>query len=131
MWLINMTDVCFSGKMRRVVGQFTPYNWTSFEWGYTKSFTNFVLVCFIICLVSSKAIKYFLYCTSYQISLQWTLQELNVFYLKAVLWVPPNHILNFYRELFYAFAGACAVHEGYTYLKSTWVIRYLLVCHVL
>lgn len=51
--------------------------------------------------------------------LQWTLQELNVFYLKTVLWVPPNHVLNFYRELFYAFAGACAVHEGYTYLKST------------
>lgn len=49
--MVDVNDVD-SGKMRRVVGQFTPYNWTSFEWGYTKSFTNFVLVCFLIFLVS-------------------------------------------------------------------------------
>lgn len=117
----NVDDVYFSGKMRRVVGQFTPYSWTSFEWGYTKSFTNFVLVCFIIFLVSTGI--YELLFVTFLFPYQWTLQELNVFYLKAILWVPPNHILNFYRELFYAFAGACAVHEGYTYLKSTWVER--------
>ncbi|XP_065911554.1 phosphatidylserine synthase 2-like isoform X2 [Dysidea avara] len=87
------------GKMKRLVGQFTPYKWTSFEWGYTTSFQNFLLVCFLVFL--------------------WTLQELNVFYLKTVLWIPPSHTLNFYRELFYGFSAAVAVHEGYTYLKTT------------
>ena len=46
------------------------------------------------------------------------LQELNVFYLKTVLWVPPNHMLNFYRETLYGFVGACAMAEMYEYLQS-------------
>ena len=49
---------------------------------------------------------------------QWMIQELNVFYLKTVLWVPPNHSLNFYREVLYAFIGACAMAEMYEYLQS-------------
>ena len=53
--------------------------------------------------------------------LQWMIQELNTFYLKAMLWVPPNHSLNLYRELIYAFGGACAVKELYDYLSSTYV----------
>lgn len=52
------------------------------------------------------------------------IQELNTFYLKAMLWVPPNHSLNLYRELLYAFGGACAVKELYDYLSSTYVHQY-------
>ena len=45
-------------------------------------------------------------------------QELNVFYLSAVLLVPTNHSLSFYCELLYAFGGGCAVAEMYEYLQS-------------
>ena len=56
---------------------------------------------------------------SLSLSLQWMVQELNTFYLKAMLWVPPNHSLNLHREIIYALSGACAVKELYDYLSST------------
>ena len=56
------------------------------------------------------------------------IQELNTFYLKAMLWVPPNHSLNLYRELLYAFGGACAVKELYDYLSSTYVLTHTHQC---
>lgn len=40
------------GKLKRAVGQFTPYSWTSYQWGYTDSFKRFVFVCGLIVLVS-------------------------------------------------------------------------------
>ena len=49
------------------------------------------------------------------------IQELNTFYLKAMLWVPPNHSLNLHREVLYALCGACAVMELYDYLSSRYV----------
>lgn len=52
-------------------------------------------------------------------SLQWMTQELNTFYLKAMLWVPPNHSLNLWRAVLFALSGACAVKELYDYLSST------------
>ena len=54
----------------------------------------------------------------YVCALQWLLQELNTFYLKAILWIPPGHVFNFYRVLIYAFSGACATMEMYDYLSS-------------
>ena len=50
------------------------------------------------------------------------LQELNVFYLKTILWVPPHHSLNAYRELIYAVCGACAISEMYHFLQSKYVV---------
>ncbi len=49
---------------------------------------------------------------------QFLIQEVNLFYIKAILWYPPNHMLNAYRELLYALAGACAFREIYDYLSS-------------
>ncbi len=40
------------GKMKRAVGQFTPYYWTNFQWGYTQSFTRFLFV-FILAIIVS------------------------------------------------------------------------------
>lgn len=50
--------------------------------------------------------------------MQFLIQEVNLFYIKAILWYPPNHMLNAYRELLYALAGACAFREVYDYLSS-------------
>ena len=38
--------------MKRAVGQFTPYYWTNFQWGYTQSFTRFLFV-FILAIIVS------------------------------------------------------------------------------
>ena len=48
---------------------------------------------------------------------------MNTFYLKTILWVPPNHMFNFYRELLYAMCGACGMKEMYLYLGSRLVAR--------
>lgn len=87
------------GKIRRAVTQFTPYSWTPYRWGYTESFSRF---CFVVVIV-----------------IFWLIQELNTFYLKTILWVPPNHSFNFYRELLYAMCGACGMKEMYLYLGSS------------
>ena len=39
------------GKLKRAVGQFTPYSWTSYQWGYSDSFKRFVFVCGLVVLV--------------------------------------------------------------------------------
>ena len=54
-----------------------------------------------------------LYC-----SLQWMIQELNGFYLKAILWVPPDHDLILFRTIVYSFSGACAIHDMYHFLST-------------
>lgn len=46
------------------------------------------------------------------------MQDLNTFYLKAIYWIPPNHSLNLYREVIFAFTGACAMKEMYIFLMS-------------
>ena len=38
--------------MKRAVGQFTPYYWTSFQWGYTQSFKRFTFVFVLAVIVS-------------------------------------------------------------------------------
>ena len=41
----------FRGKVKRVVGQFTPYSWTHYRWGYFGSFKRFSFVCLIVIFV--------------------------------------------------------------------------------
>ena len=52
------------------------------------------------------------------LSIQWLVQELNTFYLKAILWIPINHELNLYRLIIYAPSGAVALREVYDYFNS-------------
>uniref|UniRef100_A0A1X7V5L5 Phosphatidylserine synthase n=1 Tax=Amphimedon queenslandica TaxID=400682 RepID=A0A1X7V5L5_AMPQE len=51
-------------------------------------------------------------------NLEWLLQELNGFYLKTILWIPPNHSINIMRQCLYAFCGAAAIKEIYHFLQS-------------
>jgi phosphatidylserine synthase 2 len=86
------------GKIKRAVGQFTPYYWTRYQWGYSESFTSFLFVLGTIVL--------------------WLLQELNGFYLKTVLWIPVKHELNVLRLIIYIPCGAVAMRELYDYLTN-------------
>lgn len=46
------------------------------------------------------------------------MSELNAFYLKYLLWVPPAHWLNIARIALHALAGAVAVREMYQYFSD-------------
>jgi phosphatidylserine synthase 2 len=50
--------------------------------------------------------------------MQFLLAELNTFYLKFVLLVPPEHYLNLVRLFLLLFWGAVSMREVYQYLDD-------------
>ena len=70
-----------------------PSTWTSFDWAQTKSLKGY--------LVSSLIVALFL------------LDELCLFYMKALLWIPTTHWLVMCRTLLHAMAGAVATREAF------------------
>ncbi|KAK1348884.1 hypothetical protein LUQ84_002029 [Hamiltosporidium tvaerminnensis] len=44
--------------------------------------------------------------------------ELNTFYLKALLYLPPSHFLNVIRLVIHVLMGAVALREGYSYFSD-------------
>ncbi|TGZ73557.1 hypothetical protein CRM22_001447 [Opisthorchis felineus] len=94
MWKISG----YKRKLRRVVLQFTPHRWTDFDWrptGSLKRWLGTLILCAVILLT-----------------------ELNTFYLKYVLWVPPPHILCFLRLLFSILWGGPAIYEYFQYMDD-------------
>lgn len=87
-----------SGKLKRTMQQFTPHSWTSFHWGPTKSFKNFVAV---VCML--------------YLALQC---ELNAFYLKYLLWLPVNHYFNIWRLILFFLCSIPAVREAYQFVSD-------------
>ncbi|KAI9357777.1 phosphatidyl serine synthase-domain-containing protein [Pilaira anomala] len=87
------------GKAKRAVQQFTPREWTRFEWKTTSSPKNYFGTVLLLIV--------FLQC------------ELNCFYLKYLLWVPPEHPLNTYRlSLLFLFALP-GTRDVYQYLSDS------------
>lgn len=88
----------YSGKLKRTMAQFTPHSWTKFQWGSTKSFKNYIAVLGLLYMV--------LQC------------ELNAFYLKYLLWIPPSNPLNIYRLILFFFMCLPATREAYQFLND-------------
>lgn len=86
------------GKLERTVGQFTPHSWTHFDWAQTKSFKGYCAILFIIFME--------------------IICELNCFYLKYLLWIPVESMLNTYRLVFMFFLCSPAVREAYQFLND-------------
>ncbi|RIB12286.1 phosphatidyl serine synthase-domain-containing protein [Gigaspora rosea] len=86
------------GKVKRTVQQFTPHDWTKFEWGTTKSFKNYIAVIGLL--------------------FAFLQAELNSFYLKYLLWIPPDNPLNSYRATLLFMGSIPATREGYQYLTD-------------
>ncbi|OMJ25188.1 Phosphatidylserine synthase 2 [Smittium culicis] len=77
---------------------FTPHSWTSYEWAPTRRLFNYFGFVILI--------------------LAFTLAELNVFYLKYLLWVPPEHYLVIARlSLIFLFGIPC-VREYYEFYSN-------------
>uniref|UniRef100_UPI00358E01CC phosphatidylserine synthase 2 isoform X2 n=1 Tax=Myxine glutinosa TaxID=7769 RepID=UPI00358E01CC len=88
----------YKGKMKRIVFQFTPYSWVRFEWKPASSLERWLAVCGLI--------------------LMFLLAELNTFYLKFVLWMPPEHYLVLLRLVFFVNAGGVALREVYDFMNE-------------
>ncbi|XP_023364368.1 phosphatidylserine synthase 2 isoform X2 [Otolemur garnettii] len=88
----------YKGKMKRIAFQFTPYSWVRFEWKPASSLRRWLAVCGII--------------------LVFLLAELNTFYLKFVLWMPPEHCLVLLRLVFFVNVGGVAMREIYDFMDD-------------
>lgn len=86
------------GKFQRVLSQFTPHSWTKFDWGYTEDVKRWLAVIGVCSVIM--------------------IFELNTFYLKAVLWIPPPHIVNYSRACVMLFMGAVSMREQYEYMSN-------------
>lgn len=75
----------FKGKIKRIFTQFSPYNWIEFDWRATESLKRFLFLTGVLVI--------------------FLLAELNTFYLKFVLWVPPPNILCLGRLVFIWLVG--------------------------
>lgn len=110
----------YRGKMKRLALQFTPYSWTDFNWRPTSSLIRWLAVLGIIVI--------------------FLLAELNTFYLKFVLWIPPEHYLNLTRLVFFLFLGAASLRETFQYLddpepikfgRQSWMILAIVITELL
>ncbi|XP_029652149.1 phosphatidylserine synthase 2 [Octopus sinensis] len=110
----------YSGKLRRVAAQFTPYSWTDYEWTPTSSLKRWMAMLGVIAI--------------------FLLAELNTFYLKFVLWIPPEHYLCLGRLTLFLVMGAVAMREVFQYLddpnckkfgRQSWLIAAIIITEFL
>ncbi|XP_046390648.1 phosphatidylserine synthase 2-like isoform X2 [Ischnura elegans] len=88
----------YRGKLKRILAQFGPYTWVDYDWKSTSSLGRWIVTLAIIFV--------------------FLVAELNTFYLKFVLWVPPEHYINLIRLLLFLMCGAVGMREGYQYLDD-------------
>jgi len=88
------------GKMKRTVQQFTPHSWTTFS--YWSAATSSVKGYLVLLLVTGLFLE----------------AELNAFYLKYLLWLPPSHWINITRLLLIVAMGAVSLREAYQYFTD-------------
>jgi phosphatidylserine synthase 2 len=84
---------------KRVFKQFSPHDFTAFEWGGTTSFTAYFTVVLLLSLFLAA--------------------ELNPFYLKYLLWMEPSHPIIILRLIGIFLCGLPAVRELYTYMNDS------------
>ena len=110
----------FKGKIQRIINQFSPYDWTEYDWRPTSSLKRWLFAIFMV--------TFFL------------IAELGTFYLKFILWVPPPHFLCIGRLIFMWLVGAVAMRESFEYLDNpnckrmgtqTWVSITIIITEIL
>lgn len=86
------------GKVMRVIKQFTPYSWTNYDWDILRDYKRFLYFIGVVVLMN--------------------LIDLNAFFLKYILWIPPRNPLNVYRLILWFFLGVPAIREYYEYVSN-------------
>lgn len=98
-WSDLISIPTYSGKLKRFIQQFTPMSWRKFNWGTTRSLKRWLFVLALMVMFS--------------------FAELNVFYLKAALWIPPKHPLITFRLVLFFLMGLVGVRESYDFLTDS------------
>lgn len=109
-----------SGKLKRIVGQFSPYNWIPYDWRPTSSLKRWLYMLLLMTFFFTA--------------------ELGTFYLKYILWIPPPHFLCLGRLVFMWLVGAVAMRETFEFMDNpyckrmgtqTWLCIAIIVTEVL
>jgi len=85
--------------LRNGVRQLSPQQFDPFHWDVLSSGKRFFAVCLLIVLIE--------------------IVELNAFFLKFVLWIPPPHYLNVLRLILWFFIGMPAIRESYQFATQS------------
>ncbi|KAA1474722.1 PSS-domain-containing protein [Dentipellis sp. KUC8613] len=85
-------------KTKRVLTQFSPHDFTAFHWHGTASFLHYVTVVLLLAVFLAA--------------------ELNPFYLKALLWMEPDHPFVIARLAGVFLCALPAVRELYQYINN-------------
>ncbi|KAJ7069355.1 phosphatidyl serine synthase-domain-containing protein [Mycena amicta] len=86
-------------KAKRVISQFSPHDFTAFNWWATaNSFTHYVSVVLLLAVFLAA--------------------ELSPFYLKSLLWMEPEHPFVVIRLVFIFLCALPAVRELYQYVND-------------
>ena len=86
------------GKVHRGIMQFTPSSWIKVQWEPTSTISRFMVVNIVICAMN--------------------MAELDAFFLKYLLWIPPPCPLNIYRILVFCLIGPPALRQVYLYMMN-------------
>ena len=89
-------------QAKRSLKQFMPYSWDRFEWAIVST-PKRTLQCLGLVIV-------------------FLLVELNAFFLKYILWIPPLNPLNTYRLILWFLLGVPAVREYFYFIDGEEVI---------
>jgi phosphatidylserine synthase 2 len=87
-----------TGKAARVLLQFTPFSFTKYKWNIFDSPQSFAAILLLIVYLETV--------------------EINSFFLKHVLWIPPPNPLNSYRLTFWFLIAIPSLHEYYIYVSA-------------
>ncbi|EJF63275.1 phosphatidylserine synthase 2 [Dichomitus squalens LYAD-421 SS1] len=85
-------------KTKRVISQFSPHDWTTFKWEGTASFGHYLTVVLLLAVFLAA--------------------ELNPFYLKALLWMEPDHPFVIARLAGVFLCALPAVRELFQYVND-------------
>jgi len=85
-------------KMKRVLSQFSPHDFTAFKWGTASDFLHYFTVVLLL--------------------LVFLAAELNPFYLKSLLWMEPDHPIIILRLTFVFLCALPAVRELFQYVND-------------
>lgn len=88
-----------TGKIKRVVLQFTPVSWTTVRWLNPKS-------------------TYMRFLSVSQLVIFWQVTELNTFFLKHIFEMPPSHPVVGIRLIFIGLIVAPSVRQYYIYVTD-------------
>jgi phosphatidylserine synthase 2 len=81
------------GKLKRAAVQFTPMEWTTYNWDMNSSAKRFAQVLFLVLCMN--------------------ITDVNSFFLKFLFWIPPPHPLNTARLIIWLFTAIPATREYY------------------